>query len=216
MASGSFGPLFHWGKTVPSGIHITPSEICFAAAALILFVFYIRMKMRFNEAEAARILARSHEAAWNERDLKLGVIETFKDVQDAWGKGDFPRLHALLERKLYQEWQLRKAEADMADGTRETVSDVTVNEVEIVNAKDFFDNSKDEFTARISFNATEAVIRSGTETRIENGVFVEYWKMARLRDQWKVREIMRDGLLVRMSLALDPSFLESGKDGARG
>jgi predicted lipid-binding transport protein (Tim44 family) len=200
--------LFHWENTFPAGFELRPSYICFAGAAVLLAAFYVRLKLRANAAAAARILAASRDAAWNERDLKLGMEETFKEVQAAWAQGNLATLNALLERPLYQEWEVRRAE-ERLEGTRRVVSDAILQEVEIVNAKDLLDDSKDEFIARLTFAATEAQYRDDRAVKHENGVITEYWKMGRMKDRWKVREIQRDGVLVRMSLALEPSYRES-------
>jgi predicted lipid-binding transport protein (Tim44 family) len=205
--------LIHWEKTVPSGFELRPSHVCFAGAAVLLVAFYVRLKLRANAAAAARILAASRDAAWNERDLKLGMQDTFKEVQAAWAQGNLAKLSLLLERPLYQEWELRRAEERLA-GTRQVVSDAILQEVEIVNAKDLLDNSKDEFIARLTFHATEAQHRDGQVLKSGNGFITEYWKMGRMKDRWKVREIQRDGVLVRMSLALEPSYREAEKGGS--
>jgi predicted lipid-binding transport protein (Tim44 family) len=200
--------LIHWEKTVPSGFELRPSYICFAGAAVLLLAFYIRIRLRANAAAAARIVAASRDAVWNERDLKLGMHETFKDVQTASAQGNLARLGNLLERPLYQEWELRRAEERMS-GVRQVISDITLQEVEIVNARDLLDNSKDEFIARLTFSATESQYRDGLAVQSGNGVFTEYWKMGRAKDRWKVREIQRDGVLVRMSLAWESSYGET-------
>jgi predicted lipid-binding transport protein (Tim44 family) len=214
MAShgSSVRELIHWEKTVPSGFELRPSHVCFAGAAVLLVAFYFRLKFRANAAAAARILAASRDAAWNERDLKLGMQETFKEVQTAWAEGNPAKLSLLLERPLYQEWEMRKAEERLA-GTRQVVSDAVLQEVEIVNAKDLLDNSKDEFIARLTFHATEAQYRGDVAVKSGSGLITEYWKMGRMKDRWKVREIQRDGVLVRMSLALEPSWRETEKGG---
>lgn len=205
--------LIHWEGTVPSGFELRPSYICFAGAAVLLASFYVRLKLRANAAAAARILAAGRDAAWNERDLKLGMEETFKEVQTAWAKGDLVKLSALLERPLYREWEMRRAEERLA-GTRQAVSGAILHEVEIVNAKDLLDDSKDEFIARLVFSATETFYRDGSEVKNGSGVITEFWKMGRMKDRWKVREIQRDGVLARMSLALEPSYREMGKGDA--
>jgi hypothetical protein len=64
--------------------------------------------------------------------------------------------------------------------------------------------------------ATESFHRNQDAVRVENGLFVEYWKMGRSGNRWKVREITRDGVLARMSLALEPTIKERDKEGSNG
>jgi predicted lipid-binding transport protein (Tim44 family) len=202
--------IVNFGPTVQSGIHLRAEHIAAALAVAGLAGLYYWWRFRRNAGNAARILSQNPDPIWNEESLKAGAAETFRKVKAAWSGGQSGRLNDLLEGPLFREWEMRKAEARMA-GERESVSGITVQDVEILNAKDFLDDGKDEFIAAISFNATEALHRNGAQVRIENGVFVEFWKLGRHGKGWRVREISRDGVLARMSLALEPSFREAGK-----
>ncbi|MEO6098452.1 MAG: TIM44-like domain-containing protein [Fibrobacteria bacterium] len=207
--------LIHWGKTIPGAFELRPSYICFAGAAVLLATFFIRLKLRVKAAEAARILAAGRDAVWNERDLKLGMEETFKEVQAAWAQGNLATLSTLLERPLHQEWEIRRAEERLV-GSRQVVSGATLSEVEIVNANALLENSRDEFIARLTFNATEGQRHDGLAVKSAHRVITEYWKMGRMKNRWKIREIQRDGILVRMSMAWEPSCRELEKGGTDG
>ncbi|MDQ3001919.1 MAG: TIM44-like domain-containing protein [Fibrobacterota bacterium] len=201
--------IIHTENIVPFGLHIKPSHICFALAAIIITALYYRRRFKPKLVIGHGIVTGKRDAAWEEANLKLGTVETFKEVQAAWSKGDLAALSLYVEKKLCREWELRKAEMQMTDARLE-ISGVTVHEVEIINAKDYLDNVKDEFIARISFNAVDATNRDKEPIRIEEGQVIEFWKMGRFQDRWKVREISRDGILARISLALEPSIQEKG------
>lgn len=212
--------IIHTEKTVPFGLHIKPSHICFALAAILIAALYHRRRFKPNMVKAVRIVPGNRDAAWEEANLKLGTVETFKEVQAAWSNGDLAALSRYVEKNLCREWELHKVEMRMAelrvaDKGRE-ISGVTVHEVEIINAKDYLDNAKDEFVARISFNAVDATYRDKEAIRIEDGHFIEFWKMGRFQDRWKVREISRDGVLAKLSMALGPSIHERVNHGAAG
>jgi hypothetical protein len=214
MASPSPGHvLIRREETVPFGLQIKPSHICFGLAAIIIAALYYRRRFKSNAVKAARIVTGNRDPAWEEENLRIGTVETFKEVQAAWSKGDLEGLSRYVEKKLCKEWELRKAELRMA-GERHEVSCITVDEVEIINAKDYLDNAKDEFIARICFNAVDATHGDRGVVRREDGRFIEFWKMGRYQDRWKVREISRDGVLARMSLALEPTVHEKRSDDA--
>jgi predicted lipid-binding transport protein (Tim44 family) len=205
--------LVHWGETAPSGIHLRPGQVASVLGLAALAALFYRFRIKRNAAKAAGILAANADPAWNEEKLILEISDAFAMIQAAWMQGNLTGLRGMLEPRLYQEWEVRRAELRL-DGSRHEVSDVTVHRVEIVNAKDYLDNAMDELTAKISFNATESFHRNKDAVRVENGLFAEYWKMGRSGKHWKVREITRDGILARMSLALEPTIKEQGKDGS--
>ena len=207
--------MVHWESTVPSGIHLGVGHVASVLAFIAVAVLFYWFRIKRNAAKAAGILATSADPAWNEERLIREMTESFTKIKAAWTQGNLTRLSGLLEPRLYREWEMRRAELRL-DGSRHMVSDVTVHQVEIVNAKDYLDNAKDELTARISFNATEAIFRNQEAVSADNGLFVEYWKMGRSGKGWKVREITRDGILARMSLALEPTVREQDKDGSHG
>ena len=196
--------LIHWGKTVPSGLALTPAEICYAIAIVIIFAVYMRMRMLRNAAKAVRIVARNKDKIWSEERLKFGTADLFRDIRAAWSKGNLAAVQKHLEPLLYAEWSARLAGPYPRGGVHEA-SLLSIYDVEIMNAKDYLDNSKDEFTARISFSGPgRATGRTGSGITGER-LFVEYWKMGRHKDAWRVREVMRDGVPAGISLALDPS-----------
>ncbi|HKP94858.1 MAG TPA: TIM44-like domain-containing protein [Fibrobacteria bacterium] len=200
MAFGSHArELFHWEKTVP----LTPSNVLYGLAGLVIVATYLRMRMLRNAAKARETVSKSRDKAWNREKLRQGTADMFREIQAAWNQGNAAKLERRLERKLFEEWSERLASLKLK-GERRSMAHITVHKVEILNAKDYLDNTRDEFTARISFDGLETVGEAEGEDRAEEGRLVEYWKMGRSGEAWKVREVMRDGVLARISLALEP------------
>jgi hypothetical protein len=67
-----------------------------------------------------------------------------------------------------------------------------VRKVDLILVRNFADNSKDEFVARISAHAQRGIFRDGQTVMQEPDVspFTEYWTFGRLDNQWKVREVL--------------------------
>ena len=87
-------------------------------------------------------------------------------------------------------------QADLAAGQkagrRVEFRNLCVRKVELVLVRNFTDNSKDEFVARISAHAQRAVSNNGMQTLLEDFVtpFEEYWTFGRLDKQWKLKEVL--------------------------
>ena len=67
-----------------------------------------------------------------------------------------------------------------------------VRKCELILVRNFADNSKDEFTVRISAHA-QRIIRKGEEIQSEEEYvtpFEEYWTFGRLDRQWKLKEVL--------------------------
>ena len=67
-----------------------------------------------------------------------------------------------------------------------------VRKVELVLVRNFADNTKDEYTVRISAHAQKVIQRSGTVVSQDEYVvpFMEYWTFGRLDGQWKLKEVL--------------------------
>ena len=80
-----------------------------------------------------------------------------------------------------------------ARGLRTEYRNFCVRKVEIALVRNFNDNSRDEFTARISAHAQVIVRRAdGSEARHDADVtvFIEFWTFGWLDGQWKLKEVL--------------------------
>lgn len=78
------------------------------------------------------------------------------------------------------------------DGTRLEFRNLCVRKAELVLVRNFTDNSKDEYTVRISAHAQRAVSRGGTIVSRDADVtpFTQYWTFGRMEGQWKLKEVL--------------------------
>ncbi|MFH1227230.1 MAG: polymorphic toxin-type HINT domain-containing protein [Planctomycetota bacterium] len=69
---------------------------------------------------------------------------------------------------------------------------ICVRRVDIVLVRNYADNTKDEFTARISAHAQKAIKKDGTVISQDEYVrpFLEYWTFGRRDNKWLLKEIL--------------------------
>jgi predicted lipid-binding transport protein (Tim44 family) len=67
-----------------------------------------------------------------------------------------------------------------------------VRKVELILARNFADNTQDEFTVRISAHAQKIITKKGTVVSRDEYVtpFEQYWIFGRLNNQWKLKEVL--------------------------
>ncbi|HVP66044.1 MAG TPA: TIM44-like domain-containing protein [Anaeromyxobacteraceae bacterium] len=78
------------------------------------------------------------------------------------------------------------------DRTRLEFRNLCVRKAELVLVRNFADNSKDEYTVRISAHAQRIVRRDGREMGSDADVtpFTEFWTFGRRDGQWKLKEVL--------------------------
>jgi|SRR5208282_637452 len=79
--------------------------------------------------------------------------------------------------------------------------DLCVRKAELILVRNFPDNSKDDFTVRISAHAQRAVRRNNLLISRDADItpFVEFWTFGWLDNEWKLKEVLppaRGGELV--------------------
>jgi hypothetical protein len=67
-----------------------------------------------------------------------------------------------------------------------------VRKVELILVRNYADNSKDEYTVRISAHAQKIITQQGRTISQEDYVtpFEQFWTFGRLDRQWKLKEIL--------------------------
>ncbi|MCX7010143.1 MAG: TIM44-like domain-containing protein, partial [Kiritimatiellaeota bacterium] len=96
----------------------------------------------------------------------------------------FPEVAAHLAQQLAEQKQR---------GLSPEYRNLCVRKVELILVRNYADNTKDEFTARISAHAQQFVRRTdGTEVARDDYVtpFVEFWTFGRLDNYWKLKEVL--------------------------
>jgi predicted lipid-binding transport protein (Tim44 family) len=79
-----------------------------------------------------------------------------------------------------------------AQGVTVEFRNLCIRKVELILVRNYSDNSRDEFTARISAHAQQVVESGGHETAADPHVvpFEEYWTFGRLDKTWKLKEVV--------------------------
>ena len=79
-----------------------------------------------------------------------------------------------------------------AQGVTVEFRNLCIRKVELILVRNYSDNSRDEFTARISAHAQRVVKSGGHETAADPHVvpFEEYWTFGRLDKTWKLKEVL--------------------------
>jgi predicted lipid-binding transport protein (Tim44 family) len=138
---------------------------------------------------------------WNRQAMLERARQVFLDVTVAREKGVpagiptaelFPDVATNLQGELVRLG---------GQGTQLEFRNLCVRKAELILVRNYSDNSKDEFTVRISAHAQRAVRRNNLLISRDADVtpFVEFWTFGRLDNEWKLKEVLppaRGGELV--------------------
>ena len=129
---------------------------------------------------------------WDQQAMQERARQVFTGVKLAEETGDaaavrpdlFPDVAAHLAQQLAEQKQR---------GLTPEYRNLCIRKVELILVRNFADNAKDEFTARLSAHAQQFVRRAdGSEVARDDYVapFVEFWTFGRLDNQWKLKEVL--------------------------
>jgi predicted lipid-binding transport protein (Tim44 family) len=129
---------------------------------------------------------------WDRKTMLLTARRLFLEMTAAWESGDpasvptgecFPEIAEDLRAHLAKN---RDA------GITLEFRNLCVRKVELVLVKNFDDNSKDEFVARIRAHAQKCIRRKGALVRQDDDVtpFEQHLTFGRLDSRWKLKEVL--------------------------
>ena len=129
---------------------------------------------------------------WNRQSMLERARQVFIRVFLAWEQGD---PDSVPKADLFPEYAAKLAEGirqQTAGGLRVEYRNLCVRKVELILVRNFVDNTRDEFTARISAHAQYIVRQQGRIIRQDEYVspFVEYWTFGRQNGEWKLKEVL--------------------------
>jgi predicted lipid-binding transport protein (Tim44 family) len=129
---------------------------------------------------------------WNRQQMLERARQVFLDVLLAQESGDpatvkTDELFPLVADDLKDDIRQRQAK-----GVRLEFRNLCVRKVELILIRNYADNSKDEYTVRISAHAQKIVSQNGRAISQEEYVtpFEQFWTFGRLDRQWKLKEIL--------------------------
>ncbi len=117
------------------------------------------------------------------RQVFLHVYMAQQGVQEPEIDELFPEVSDNLS-EMVRRWR--------ADGMVVEYRNLCIRKVELVLVRNFADNARDEFTARISAHARKIFTRGGRVSWQDEDVrpFVEFWTFGRLDNRWKLKEVL--------------------------
>ncbi len=132
---------------------------------------------------------------WNRNQMLERARQVFLEVYLAREAGDPDRIPAAdLFPGIYEDLKIqlgRWKEEDVSGEYR----NLCIRKAELLLVRNFSDNTRDEFTVRISAHA-QKIIRKGEKIMSAQefvSPFEEYWTFGRLDGQWKLKEILPPG-----------------------
>lgn len=129
---------------------------------------------------------------WDRSQMLERARQVFMSVYLARESGDlsqvpapdlFPAVAENLRNQI-KRWQ--------SDGVKIEYRNICVRKAELILVHNFADNTKDEYTVRISAHA-QTIIRKGEQIQSQQEYvtpFEEYWTFGRLDKQWKLKEVL--------------------------
>ena len=128
---------------------------------------------------------------WTQQAMEERVRQVFTSVKLAEETGDA----ATVRADLFPDAATHFAEQLAAQAQRGRVEyrNLCVRKVELILVRNFADNTKDEFTARVSAHAQRIMRRAGgDEVARDDDVtpFVEFWCFGRLDNRWQLKEVL--------------------------
>lgn len=129
---------------------------------------------------------------WNRQQMLQRARDVFMNVYAAREAGD---ANAVCGNDLFPDiaQSLREEiNGHAAQGMTIEFRNLCIRKVELILVRNYSDNSRDEFTARVSAHAQQVVKNGGSETAADPHVvpFEEYWTFGRLDNTWKLKEVM--------------------------
>lgn len=189
---------FAW-DAIPLGLPLTPSNILYGLAILIIVATYLRMRRLRLYGKGRPGGASGATGFRNVKILRADAEELIRDVRSAWTDGNLSRLERRLDRNLFNLWSASlaasrgSAQAPSGRAQPSSAASARVILIEILTAEAVAGVSDGKFVARVTFAMQKAPETSGLATGMPER-FSEEWKLIRFPDGWKLREVRRDGV----------------------
>lgn len=188
-AGGLLGFLIMAWKTI-LGIVMLPFSL-YAS-----FKLYCYIRARKKEAKKVLASIEHTDPIWQKEALLERVRDVYERVQEAWSEGNLEPVRELFTDKGYERIE-RKLRRMKSRGFRNVVENIDLDEVSVVEVKDFKDDAKDSIWVLIKGEALDYYIREkdglvqGDDEHRDS--FTDLWRFVRGPDnQWVVAEMRPD------------------------
>ncbi len=135
------------------------------------------------------------DKVWNRQTMLETSRRTFIEMMLTWESGEFGNIP---KSDLFPEISDSMKEDMLSNrkrGIKMEFRNLCVRKVELLLVRNFLDNSKDEFVARVRAHAQKFIEQNGKLISQDNDVapFEQYLTFGRVYNQWKLKEILLPG-----------------------
>lgn len=177
---------------VIAGSHLIGSLVALGALAGMAAGLYNWIgKAKQSKLVKGRLTAAAQaDSAWDETKLTEYATATFMRYQADWSNLNAEAMKAYLT-PAFQHHSALLLYALQLLARKNIMSDITVEQAVITDAKDDLDNSRDSFTIAFNATATDQLLDTRTNTVLftDPNTFTEYWRFTRSGSTWQLADI---------------------------
>ncbi|MCK4613629.1 MAG: TIM44-like domain-containing protein [Thermoplasmata archaeon] len=163
-----------------------------------------KLKRKLDQVDKALQIIGKNDPIWRKNYLLIIARHAFRKIQRAWSEKDRGALRALLTKDLCIKWEALLDKMDEV-GQRNIVDRITIEEVLMIDVKDFTNDDLDRFTARIKASAVRYTVDTKNEWEepkwdddadpnpgMESKEFIEFWTFQRHGDSWRLTNVEKE------------------------
>lgn len=158
----------------------------------VIFVYFIWDKKQIDKRkeDIKKILEQMAkiEPEWSEEALLAFSREQFLQIQEEWCSQDLVALSKRLSPELFSDWKSR-LKKQQEQNIRQSLEDLAIKEIFIVDVKNYKNDELDEFTLCIDASCADKTFRNNELVKINNAPFREFWTFVRSDKNWKLLRI---------------------------
>ena len=145
----------------------------------------------FNKVKQSKFLrdkltqASAADPVWNEQQIIDHTKQVFLRYQSDWAKQDSEAIKAYTTENYAYHAGLMIYTLQLMNRTNQ-MSDIVVNDAEVVDMLDSPDDSQDTVTIGFSASAKDSLVDNATNQTLftDNSMFTEYWRFRRHGKDW--------------------------------
>ena len=156
---------------------------------MLVWAMIIAAKRRQKLAQTAQLVAAAaaQDPVWQETALTTRVQEVFLRFQNDWSTYNVGSMKDYLSESYWKRMVL-ELNVLQNEQRKNAVENPRIICIEILDAFDDSDDTKDRFTAVVSASAHDVLLdtETNTELYVDNSAFAEYWDFVRDGAEWKL------------------------------
>lgn len=170
----------------------------------LLYGWYVNRRINSKTARVERVLSEiaKTEPQWAEEKLLATARESFLALQQAWSEQDLTTLKKYLHPDLYPSWEIQ-IQTQIKNQQKNLMTDVMINNMRIVDARNYLDDERDCFTVCIDASAKDQVINLNNPAKTttkKSKSFREFWTFGWHQNQWLLLAVYQSNAWKRFAL----------------